>query len=172
MYEISRPLRQFRLTKDIRNALKVISFLVLLSASWVVLLAMSEVTGFTLGLANRLALTSVPALGVVGYRAFGKYTVPHRRLLLGLVGTIAVVSFAMVSYLSWSEDISPPVQTEPQERAVTEITWTQEAEERIQGVPFFMRGVVRRATEGYARSQGYQKITADVVTEVRQTIGR
>ena len=172
MYEISRPLRQFRLTNGIRNALKVISFLVLLSASWVGLLAMSEVSGFTLGLGNQLALTSIPAFGVVAYWAFGRYTVAHRRLLLGLVGTIAVVSFAMVSYLSWSEDISAPGQTEPQERAVTEIAWTQEAEERIQGVPFFMRGVVRRATEGYARSRGYQEITADVVTEVRQTIGR
>ena len=133
---------------------------------------MSEVTGFTLGLGNRLALTSVLALGVVAYRAFGKHTVAHRRLLLGLVGTIAVLSSVMVSYLGWSEDISPPAQTEPQERAVTEIAWTQDAEQRIQGVPFFMRGVVRRATEGYARSRGYQEITADVVAEVRQTVSR
>ena len=96
----------------------------------------------------------------------------NRRLLLGLMATVAVVGFAAASYLSWGEYISPPAQTEPQEQPVTEITWTQGAEERIQGVPFFMRDVVRRATEGYARSRGYQEITSDVVTEVRQTMGR
>jgi hypothetical protein len=125
-----------------------------------------------LELGKRLAHTSVLTLSVVAYRALGKYTVAHYRILLGLAGAIAVIGFVTVSYLSWKEGISPPAQAEPQNRAVTEITWTREAEVRIQDVPVFMRGVVRRATEGYARSRGYQEITADVVAEVRQTVSR
>jgi radical SAM protein with 4Fe4S-binding SPASM domain len=49
----------------------------------------------------------------------------------------------------------------------TELEWTVEASERIARVPSFVRGVVVRRIEDYARRQGESRVTADLMARVR-----
>jgi hypothetical protein len=52
--------------------------------------------------------------------------------------------------------------------AEAELPWTAEAEARIKRVPSFVRGVVVKRVEDYARRGGHTEITADLMLEVRQ----
>jgi radical SAM protein with 4Fe4S-binding SPASM domain len=54
--------------------------------------------------------------------------------------------------------------------AVTELSWTPEAEERIRRIPSFVRGVVVRRLEDYARRHGRTEVTADLLAEVRRAM--
>ncbi len=49
----------------------------------------------------------------------------------------------------------------------TKLTWTAEAEARLESVPAFMRPMVRRAIESHASSRGCTVITPDVVTAAK-----
>lgn len=51
-----------------------------------------------------------------------------------------------------------------------ELRWTPEAEARLCRIPSFVRGVVARRLEDYARRQGRSEVTADLLTEVRQAM--
>jgi len=51
------------------------------------------------------------------------------------------------------------------------LVWTEEAEERLQRVPEFMRPMVRKAVESHTRARGLTEITADVVTSAKTTHG-
>ncbi len=46
--------------------------------------------------------------------------------------------------------------------------WTPEAEERIRRIPSFVRGVVISRTENYAKDNGYDTISAELLDEIRQ----
>ena len=48
--------------------------------------------------------------------------------------------------------------------------WTAEAEERLREAPSFVRGMVSRRVEEYARRQGYAEVTAAVMDEVRREV--
>ncbi len=48
-----------------------------------------------------------------------------------------------------------------------EVTWTQEATERIERIPDFVRGMVVKTVEDYARERGLSEITGDVVGEAK-----
>ena len=52
--------------------------------------------------------------------------------------------------------------------AEAELPWTAAAEDRIKRVPSFVRGVVVKRVEDYARREGHTRITADLMREVRQ----
>lgn len=51
-----------------------------------------------------------------------------------------------------------------------EMSWTAEAEARLQSVPSFVRGMVSRRVEDYARGKGYAGITGAVMDEVRREV--
>jgi GNAT superfamily N-acetyltransferase len=49
-----------------------------------------------------------------------------------------------------------------------EVTWTPEAEARLQRAPVFLRGMVRRLAEKRARAEGIAVITPEVMTRYKQ----
>ena len=48
------------------------------------------------------------------------------------------------------------------------LPWTAEAEERIRRVPSFVRAVVVKRVEDFARREGYNEVTSKVMSEVRK----
>ena len=52
-----------------------------------------------------------------------------------------------------------------------ELVWQSAARERLKAIPSFARGMVVKGVEAYARSHGYQEITPELLTEIRQTWG-
>ncbi len=50
------------------------------------------------------------------------------------------------------------------------LTWTVEAEARMRRIPSFVRGVVVKRVEDYARAQGRAEVTADLLGEVRRAL--
>lgn len=55
--------------------------------------------------------------------------------------------------------------------AVTEVTWTDEANKALKQIPFFVRPKVQKRVEDYAREHGYSLITLDLVYEVKEKAG-
>jgi radical SAM protein with 4Fe4S-binding SPASM domain len=49
-----------------------------------------------------------------------------------------------------------------------ELAWTDEARERLNYVPSFVRGMVSQRVETYAREQGLTEVTADLMHKVRE----
>jgi AdoMet-dependent heme synthase len=56
----------------------------------------------------------------------------------------------------------------PVERA---LTWSDEAQARLKGIPGFARGMVVASVERYARDRGMAVITPDLMQEVRERMG-
>ena len=54
--------------------------------------------------------------------------------------------------------------------ADAELPWTPEARERIARVPSFVRGVVTRRVEDFARRRGYDLVDVGVMAEVRRSL--
>lgn len=52
-----------------------------------------------------------------------------------------------------------------------ELDWTPEAEARMEKIPGFVRGMVRRGIEQHARDHGLKKIDAAVLEEIRGKMG-
>lgn len=51
------------------------------------------------------------------------------------------------------------------------LAWTQEARERLERVPAFMRPMVRKAIESYARSRGLRQVTGEIVSMAKKSHG-
>ena len=51
------------------------------------------------------------------------------------------------------------------------ITWTPEAEARIERIPSFIRPMARKAVERLAESKGYATVTEAVIDEARGAFG-
>ena len=49
--------------------------------------------------------------------------------------------------------------------------WTEEAADRLNNIPGFARSWAQKGIEQYAREKGYQKITPEVMDEVRERFG-
>ena len=49
-----------------------------------------------------------------------------------------------------------------------ELQWDSEAEARMKRIPSFVRGVVIKRTEDYARRNGHSLITLDLLDEIRK----
>lgn len=54
--------------------------------------------------------------------------------------------------------------------ARSELAWTPEARARLERVPSFVRGMLTQRIETYAREQGYERVTPDVMQEVRERV--
>jgi len=52
-----------------------------------------------------------------------------------------------------------------------DLRWSVEAEQRLERAPSFVRSMVRRGIEEFAREQGYAEITAQVMDEARTRTG-
>ena len=55
--------------------------------------------------------------------------------------------------------------------ASEEVSWTTEAEARLERVPAFIRPMARKAIERYAEGKGYPAITEGVMDEARGVMG-
>ncbi|MBI4482144.1 MAG: radical SAM protein [Acidobacteria bacterium] len=55
--------------------------------------------------------------------------------------------------------------------ARAEMRWTEEARRRLEMIPAFVRGMVIKGVEGYARDRGHSEITPEILAEVREKIG-
>ena len=53
-----------------------------------------------------------------------------------------------------------------------EIPWTNEASERLSKVPFFLRAMVKKGVERYAREKRLKEITPEIMAELRKRAGR
>ncbi|MBI3399069.1 MAG: radical SAM protein [Deltaproteobacteria bacterium] len=53
-----------------------------------------------------------------------------------------------------------------------EILWTTEASERLCKVPFFLKTMVKKGVERYAREKGLKEITSDIMAELRKRAGK
>ncbi len=53
-------------------------------------------------------------------------------------------------------------------RAAAEMAWTQEALQRMERIPQFVRGMVRKAIEAYAADRGITEISPEIVDETRR----
>ncbi len=54
----------------------------------------------------------------------------------------------------------------PSGEAMVEPEWGEDAEELLEKMPFFVRGVIERGVEEYAKKRGVEVITRDFFTEV------
>jgi AdoMet-dependent heme synthase len=50
------------------------------------------------------------------------------------------------------------------------LRWTPEAEARLARIPSFVRGVVARRLEDFARARGADEVTAELMGEVRRAM--
>ncbi|MBI3753703.1 MAG: radical SAM protein [Deltaproteobacteria bacterium] len=53
-----------------------------------------------------------------------------------------------------------------------EIIWTKEASERLNKVPFFLKAMVKKGVERYAKEKGLKEVTSDIMAELRKRAGR
>jgi len=51
------------------------------------------------------------------------------------------------------------------------LRWSVEAEERLERAPGFVRAMIRRGIEDFAREQGYAEVTPQVMDEARARMG-
>ncbi len=56
-------------------------------------------------------------------------------------------------------------------KATSETAWTEEAQQRVERIPVFVRGMVVKAIEEYALSRGLAEITPSVVDEAKMLWG-
>ncbi len=64
-------------------------------------------------------------------------------------------------------------ESESQRVKVTEeIIWTNEASERLGKVPSFLRTMVKKGVERYAKEKGFREITPEIMAELRKRAGR
>ena len=57
-------------------------------------------------------------------------------------------------------------------RATSEMAWTEEAQQRMERIPIFVRGMVAKAIEAYAVSRGLAEITPGIVDEAKTFWGQ
>ncbi|MBI1913094.1 MAG: radical SAM protein [Deltaproteobacteria bacterium] len=50
--------------------------------------------------------------------------------------------------------------------------WTIEAQERLKNIPSFLRGMVKKGVERYAKHKGIERITPELMAELRKRSGR
>ncbi|MBI5492053.1 MAG: radical SAM protein [Deltaproteobacteria bacterium] len=67
----------------------------------------------------------------------------------------------------------PWCEYEPEKKAAPQSpSWTTEAEERLKKVPVFLRAMVRRGVEAYAKKKGLCEITPEVMAVIRKRVAR
>ena len=53
----------------------------------------------------------------------------------------------------------------------SELVWQPAASERLQGIPSFVRGMVSKRVEAYAREHGHAEVTEDLMDQLREKMG-
>ncbi len=71
---------------------------------------------------------------------------------------------------SWCEYDSKLKTQNSKVKSKEEILWTDEATERLEKVPMFLRTMVKKGVEGYARRKGLTEITPDIMMEMRKRV--
>jgi radical SAM protein with 4Fe4S-binding SPASM domain len=66
--------------------------------------------------------------------------------------------------------IEPPRSVTYGMAVSTELDWSAEASQRVQRIPSFVRGVVVRRVEDYARRNGHTEVTLELLREVRSNM--
>lgn len=148
-----------------------VGFLAALLVVWVGLPLLLQGASFELGTEHRLILTAMVVLGAAVVWLVRRKDAPLRRRLAGLLGGLIVAGLLALLFLVTTDLSYRQIERPLQSQTAPEITWTVEAEARLQNVPSFLRGMVRRATEAYAINNGYTLITPDVMTEAREKMG-
>ena len=70
------------------------------------------------------------------------------------------------------DDAEPATPPPPDTRdAPVRVTWSDEALERLQQVPSFVRGMVKRIYTDYARERQIESITPDIMDRARTELG-
>jgi hypothetical protein len=64
-------------------------------------------------------------------------------------------------------ELGPPSQVQ----TLPDIRWTKQAETGLQKVPSFARGMAKQAIEEYARANGYEEVTPEVLVKARERMG-
>ena len=110
----------------------------------------------------------VRSLGV----KIGGATVPAQPMEM-LQTHLANPSEAMVEMSSTSGSSCPFVALAQDtfNAAQGDLRWAVEAEQRLERAPSFVRAMVRRGIEEFAREQGYAEITPQVMDEARARMG-
>lgn len=67
----------------------------------------------------------------------------------------------------WREPVARPNPVTYGEAVETELAWAPDAEQRVKRIPSFVRGVVTRRVESYARERGIGTVTAELLDEIR-----
>ncbi len=70
----------------------------------------------------------------------------------------------------WREPVRPGREITYGAPASLELDWTPEAEARLASIPSFVRGVVASRVEKFARERGYDRVTPEVMGEVRRAM--
>src|SRR5690606_21272909 len=90
-------------------------------------------------------------------RAFGRHG--------DLMGEDPICSHQPGSLNDRLVQLEPPVTYGQQ--ATAELEWDEDARERMNRIPAFVRGMVIRKVEDYCRARGMSRVTNDQLTEIR-----
>ncbi len=66
--------------------------------------------------------------------------------------------------------MEPPVSATYGQAVRTELVWSDEARMRMKRIPSFVRGVVTRRMEDFARKQGRSEVTVEMLKEIRDSM--
>ncbi|MCK4739510.1 MAG: radical SAM protein [Deltaproteobacteria bacterium] len=69
-------------------------------------------------------------------------------------------------------DYRPKKNTKKITTNKTPISWTPEAVSRLKKTPFFLRAMIKKGLEGYARATGVETITPEIMAKLRKRTGR
>ncbi|MBI2855950.1 MAG: universal stress protein [Chloroflexi bacterium] len=107
-----------------------------------------------------------PAILVVG--RFGLHRTEYSD-----IGNTAenLARLARCSVLVVAGELTPTRESSWQGQTVPGITWTEEAEARLQRLPPFAQRIARQAIEEYARNRGLVEVTPEAMTEAREKMG-
>jgi hypothetical protein len=78
---------------------------------------------------------------------------------------------ARCSVLTVSGELAPELGPPSQVQTLPDIRWTKQAEAGLQKVPSFARGMAKQAIEEYARANGYEEVTPEVLVKARERMG-
>jgi len=68
----------------------------------------------------------------------------------------------------WREPVARPSVVTYGEAVEAELRWAPDAEKRVARIPSFVRGVVTKRVESYARERGIDTVTAELLDEIRR----
>jgi hypothetical protein len=114
--------------------------------------------------------------------ASGREVIPHAQGLSAAASDVAPTSGCPFSAMLGAADV-PSAGREvpsaehavpgirPAARTTPEVTWSPEAECRLERIPEFIRPMVRQGIEHFAAARGYPRITESVMDEARGALG-